>query len=100
MTLSNSACSSVRERDGRARPTRVNFSMPNAAALMNPATTERTASTISGTVMARRRLVGLAVAAVLAEEREVDAAGHVGGGEERADEPDDEEEVESGLARR
>ena len=55
---------------------------------------------MSGTVIGGSRLVRVAVAAVLAEEREVDAAGHVGGGEERADQADDEEDVEAALARR
>ena len=46
----------------------------------------------------RRRLVGVAVAPELAEEREPHAAGHVGGGHERADEADDHEERVAVLA--
>src|SRR5262249_25767546 len=43
------------------------------------------------------RLGRLAVTAVLAEERQVDATSHVGGGEERADETDVQEKVEARL---
>ena len=77
-----------------------NFSTWMAAALRKPARIANTDEDDERHRDHRRRLVRVPVAAVLAEEREVHAAGHVGRGEERADEADDEEDVVARLARR
>ena len=89
---SKSACTSVGNATLGSTHS-LNFSIPKGAALRSPANTEKIERMMSGTVMSGSDSCGWPWPAVLAEEREVDATGHVGRGEERADEADHEEGV-------